>query len=171
MDELNDLDGPETSSEMLKVEYAPVMQAIYRSMRRFAQPGINRGVAEVADLIDRPANTLRHQFGPTCYDHAPTAYGLLQVIEALASREAVAEIAALADCTTIPRRVRAKDVGAPPEDAAAFAQFGELVVQRLAPTVRRLEAKGRLSVAERTQARDALFDIAAYAAHLASRVR
>lgn len=166
-----ELDGPQTHSELLKVEYDAVMRALYRSMKRFCTPGIQSGINELAVLVDRSHNSLRNQFGPTSYDHAPTVHTFLKVIEALASREAVAEIAALADCVTIPRSPKAKAVDAPEGDAAAFAALGYLVERKLHGTLARLEAGRQLSVVERTEARDALFDIVAFAAHLITRVR
>ncbi|MFT3758457.1 hypothetical protein [Thauera sp.] len=168
-----DLDGPTSHSERLKVEYAPVMRALYVCMQRFCAPGVESGVAEVADLIDRNESTLRNQFGPTRWDHAPTVHTFLQVIEALGpgARQAVAEIASLADCITISRSPRAVEVSAPRDLAQAFATFPPLVEAKLHDTIARLATGKPLSVAERTQARDVLFDVVAYAAFLISRVR
>ena len=169
----DDLDGPTSHSERLKVEYAPVMRALYVCMQRFCTPGVESGVAEVADLIDRNEATLRNQFGPTRYDHAPTVHAFLQVIEALVpcARQAVAEIASLADCITIPRSPKPSEVGASLDPAQAFVAFPPMVERRLRATLARLQAGKTLSVAERTEARDALFDLVAYAAYLISRVR
>ena len=171
VDEAHDIDGPQSHSERLKTEYAPVVAALYRSMRRFCTPGVRSGTGELADLLDISEHALRNQFGPTSYDHAPTVHRFLRVIEGTQSREAAHEIAALADCATIPRSIKAAAVGAPADDAQAFAAISSLVERRLRGTRARLEAGRPLSVAERTAARDALFDIVAYAAHLITRVR
>lgn len=164
-------DGPQSHSELLKVEYAPVMAALYRSIRRFCTPGVRSGTGELADLLEINEHALRNQFGPTSYDHAPTVHKFLRVLEAVQSREAAHEISALADCATIPRSIKAGSVGAPADDAQAFAALGGLVERRLRATRSRLDAGRPLSVPERTAARDALFDIVAYAAHLITRVR
>ena len=171
MTEIPQADGPITHSERLKVEYDFVMQALYRDMKRFCTPGVESGISEVAELIERSEHSLRNQFGPTCYDHAPTAYEFLHVIDAIKSREAVAAIAALADCTTIPRAPRAKEVGAPSDLAQAFAGFERVVDRELRATQARLQAGRTLTVSERTEAREALFNIAAYTAYLITRVR
>lgn len=165
-------DEPKLShSERLKIEFPAVMQSIYRAMKRFCTPGIQSGISELAELLERSEHSLRNQFGPSNFDHAPTVHAFLQVIETLQSREAVAEIAALAGCTTIPRSIKAKDVGAPSDDAEAFAALARLVDTRLRTTIAKLQAGGQLSVADRARARDALFDIAAFSAHLITRVR
>lgn len=163
--------GPQSHSELLKVDFAPVMEALHRAMKRFCTPGIHSGINELAVLLDRNAQSLRHQFGPTSYDHAPTVHAFLQVIETLQSREAVAEIAALAECVTIPRSPKAKAVGAPADDAEAFAALGAVVQRELRPTLARMQAGRRLSATERTEAREALFNVVAFAAHLITRVR
>lgn len=167
----DDLDGPTSHSELLKVEYEPVMRALHRAMKRFCTPGIQSGIAELAELLDRNANAMRHQFGPTCYDHAPTVHAFLQVIEALQPREVVHEIGALADCVTIPRSLKAKHVGAPKDDVEAFARLDVLVAERLAATKQRLASGRSLSSRERDEARAALFDLIAYTAHLLTRIR
>ncbi|THF61417.1 hypothetical protein E6C76_20260 [Pseudothauera nasutitermitis] len=166
-------DGALSHSERLKIEYAPVVRALYVCMQRFCTPGIESGVAEVAELIGRNEGTLRNQFGPSKYDHAPTVHAFLQVIEALGpgARPAVAEIADLAECVTIPRSPRAAQVGAPPGVGEAFFAFPPAVERSLHATIARLQAGKTLSVAERTEARDALFDLVAYAAYLITRVR
>ena len=166
-------DGALSHSERLKIEYAPVMRALHDCMARFCSPGIESGVAEVAELLDRNEGTMRNQFGPTKYDHAPTVHAFLLVIEALGpgARQAVAEIAALAECTTIPRSPRSAEVGAPADLATAFSSFPPMVDRDLRSTIARLQAGKVLSVTERTEARDALFDIVAYAAYLITRVR
>jgi len=170
MTEIND-EPTLSHSERLKIEFPAVMQATYRAMKRFCTPGIQSGISELAELLERSEHSLRNQFGPSNFDHAPTVHAFLQVIEVLQSREAVAEIAALAGCVTIPRSVRAKDVGAPDDDGEAFAAFGNLATHRLRATLGRLQSGRQLSVSERTQAREALFDIVAFAAHLITRVR
>lgn len=166
-------DGALSHSERLKIEYAPVMRALHNGMVRFCMPGIECGIAEVAELLDRNEGTMRNQFGPSKYDHAPTLHSFLQVIEALgpSARQAVAEIADLAGCITIPRSPRAAKVGAPSDVPAAFLAFPALVERKLQATLDRLQAGKPLSVAERTEAREALFDVVAYAAFLISRVR
>lgn len=164
-------DGPITHSERLKVEYDAVMQALYRDMKRFCTPGIESGISELAELLGRSEHSLRNQFGPTCYEHAPTVHAFLQVIETLKSREAIAAIAALADCTTIPRAPKAREVGAPSDLAQAFAGFERVVDRELRATQARLQAGRTLTVSERTEAREALFNIAAYTAYLITRVR
>lgn len=163
--------GPRTHSERLKVDYDQVMYAVFRAGRRFCTPGIRSGLPELADLLGRPVGSFTKQFCPTDYDHAPSTLALLQVIEALQSREAVAEIAALADCVTLPRSLKAAAVGAPADTAAAFAALPVLAEAALRNTVARLESGKPLSSTERTEARDALFDLAAYIAHLVTRVR
>lgn len=169
----DDLDGPSSHSERLKVEYAPVMRALYVCMQRFCAPGIESGVAEMAELVGRNEATLRNQFGPTRYDHAPTLHAFLQVIEALGpgARQAVAEVASLADCITIPRSPKSTEVGASRHPAHAFVAFPSMVERSLRSTIARLQSGKTLSVAERTEARDALFDLVAYAAYLITRVR
>lgn len=164
-------DLPLSYSERLKIDYASVVEALYRSMKRFCTPGIQSGISELAVLLERNEHSLRNQFGPGNYDHAPTVHALLQVIEATKSREAVAEIAALADSVTIPRSPKAKAVGAPAGVAEAFALLGPLVERELRPTLARLQVGRELSVSERTAAREALFNIAAFVAHLITRVR
>lgn len=173
MSQIHDKDGPSSHSERLKVEFAPVMRATYECMKRFCAPGIESGVAELAALTERNEATLRNQFGPTRYDHAPTLHGFLQVIEALGpgARQAVHEVGALADCVTVPRSPRAAEVGAPAGVTDAFAAFPPLVECNLRKTIARLQAGKQLTVFERTEAREALFDLVAYAAHLISRVR
>lgn len=171
MDAREEHDGPQTHSELLKVEYDSVMSALYHSMKRFCTPGINCGINELAVLLDRSHNSLRHQFGPTCYEHAPTVHMFLKVVETLKSREAVAAIAALADCITIPRSPDAREVGAPRDNAEAFEAFRSLIERELRPTQARLQGGRRLSVAERTEAREALFNVVAFAAHLITRLR
>lgn len=168
---MTDKDPDLSHSERLKIEFAPVMSALHRSMKRFCTPGIHSGISELAVLLDRKEHLLRHQFGPTSYDHAPTVHTFLHVIETLQSREAVAEIAALADCVTLPRKVNARSVGAPADDAAAFAAFSNLVGDALSKTQRHLDAQRPLTVSERVAAREALHTIVAYAAHLLTRVR
>lgn len=166
-------DGALSHSERLKIEFAPVMRATHECMARFCSPGIESGIAEVAELVERNEGTLRNQFGPTKYDHAPTLHGFLQVIEALGpgARQAVHEVGALADCVTVPRSPRAAEVGAPAGVTDAFAAFPPLVECNLRKTIARLQAGKQLTVFERTEAREALFDLVAYAAHLISRVR
>lgn len=164
-------DGPQTHSERLKVDYDQVMYALHRSAKRFSAPGVRSGVPELAVLLGRSENTLAKQLNPTDYDHAPTVHGFLQVLEVLQSREAVEEIAALAGCTTIPAAGRAEDVDAPADLAAAFADFIQLAARNLSKTVARLELRNRLTHAERAEARDALFGLVAYAAHLIHRIR
>lgn len=171
VEQVQNEDGPQSHSELLKVEYDAVMQALYRSMKRFCTPGIQSGISELAVLLGRSEHSMRNQFGPTCYDHAPTVHAFLQVLETLKSREAVAAIAALADCVTIPRSPRARDVGAPVDDAAAFAALGALVERELRTTQARLHVGQRLTVSEREEAREALFNIVSFAAHLITRVR
>ncbi|MCK9985669.1 MAG: hypothetical protein AzoDbin1_02141 [Azoarcus sp.] len=164
-------EGPQSHSELLKVEYDRVMIALYRCMKRFCTPGVQSGISELAVLLERSHYSLRNQFGPTAYDHAPTVHTFLKVIETLESREAVEEIAALAGCVTIPRSPKAKAVGAPDDDAAAFAALSQLVDRELRSTNARLQEGGRLAAPERDEARDALFNIVAYAAHLLTRLR
>jgi hypothetical protein len=167
----DDLDGPTSHSELLKVDYDRVMRALYREMTRFCTPGVQSGVAEVAALLDRNAHALRHQFGPTCYDHAPTVHAFLQVIEALRAREAVEAIAALADCTTIPRSPTAKAVKAPASDAAAFAELVKRARDiELTHPAFQPDRTQPLTQQQREQTRDALFDLIAYTAHLIARL-
>jgi hypothetical protein len=167
----DDLDGPTSHSELLKVEYEPVMRALHRAMKRFCKPGIQSGIAEVAELLGKSEHAMRHQFGPTCYDHAPTVHAFLQMIETLQPREVVHEIAALADCVTIPRKVSARHVGAPESDLEAFARLAHMASARVATTKRALEGGRPLNSRERDEAREVLFDLIAYTAHLLTRIR
>lgn len=166
-------DGALSHSERLKLEYAPLMRATYDCMGRFLRPGIQAGVAELADLIGRKPAVLRNQFAPTKFDHAPTLHTFFQVIEGLGpgARQAVAAVASLADCVTIPRSPRASEVGAPSDMAEALSKFEALVHKRLQSTHAHLQSGRPLSVNERTEAREALFDIVAYASNLITRVR
>ncbi|MDX9718175.1 MAG: hypothetical protein RBT67_12460 [Thauera sp.] len=164
-------DGPSTHSEKLKVEYDQVMYAIHRSAKRFCAPGIHSGVPELAVLLDRNFNTLESQLNPTNYDHAPTVHCFLQVVEALKSREAVEEIARLAGCHTLPVAPKARAVGAPDDLAEALRALPAVASIGLRATVARLEGGRPLSAAQRAEAREALFDLAAYVAHLIHRIR
>jgi len=164
-------DGPSTHSEKLKVEYDQVMYAIHRSAKRFCAPGIHSGVPELAVLLDRNFNTLESQLNPTNFDHAPTVHCFLQVIEALQSREAVEEIARLAGYRTLPKAPKARAVGAPDDLAEAMGVLPEVAAAGLRTTVARLQTGRPLSAADRAEARQALFDLSAYIAHLIDRVR
>lgn len=168
----DDLGGPQTHSERLKVDYARVMRALHRSMKSFASPGIHSGVPEVAELIGCSANSLTHQFSPTDYDHAPTTHRFLEVIQALGplAAPAVLEIAALADCVTIPRALRAHDVGAQPDNYMAFSYLTALSAIKLRPTLGRMQAGHTLTAAESAKPREALNNVIAYAAHLLTRL-
>lgn len=164
-------DGPTTHSEKLKVEYDQVMYAIHRAAKRFCAPGVRSGVPELAVLLDRSANTLESQLNPTNYDHAPTVHCLLQVIEALQSREAVEEIARLAGCHTLPSAPKARAVGAPDDLGEALRALPSVASIGLRATVARLQTGRPLSATERAEARQALFDLSAYVAHLIHRIR
>lgn len=164
-------DGPATHAEKLKVEYDQVMYAIHRAAKRFCAPGLRSGVPELAVLLDRNENTLEGQLNPTNYDHAPTVHCLLQVIEALQSREAVEEIARLAGCHTLPITLKARAVGAPDDLGEALRALPAVASIGLRATVARLQAGHPLAAAERAEARQALFDLSAYIAHLIHRIR
>lgn len=166
--------GPTTHAELLKVEYAGVMDELHRCAKRFGTPGVRSGIPELAVLIDRNAETLQHQLAPTDYEHAPTAHCLLQVLEALgpAAAPAVNEIAALADCITIPRSLKAQQVGAMPGDDWTALDFLPARAHYLIrPTSAKLKAGHKLSAAERAEIRTALHDVIAYAAHLLTRFK
>lgn len=169
----DDLDGPTSHSERLKVEYDRVVRALYQDMTRFCTPGVESGVAELADLLERNEHAMRHQFGPTCYDHAPTVHAFLQVLETLRSQAAVQEIARLADCVTIPRAPSAQAVGAPADDLPAFAALADRAraVEAAHPALATPQHPARpLTQRERTAVRDRLHDLIAYAAHLITRL-
>lgn len=155
----------------LKVEYAPVIEAVHRSMKRYAQPGIRRGMAEVAALLGVNEQVLRNQFGLTDYDHAPTLYRFLQVLEVMRSREAVAAIADLADCVTLPRSSRAAQRQVPKDLAGALEKLPRAANGAVASAVRRLRSGERLSADERGAVRDALLDVGALVSHLINRLR
>lgn len=155
----------------LKVRHAPVIEAVHRSMKRYAQPGIRRGMAEVAVLLGVNEQVLRNQFGPTDYDHAPTLYRFLQVLEVMQPREAVAAIADLADCVTLPRSSRATRRQVPHDLAGALEKLPPAADAAVASAVRRLRAGERLSFDERAAVRDALLDVGALVSHLINRLR
>lgn len=163
-----DIDGPTSHSELLKTEFDRVMVALYRAMRRFATPGIHSGIPELAALLDRNPESMQHQFSPTSYEHAPTVHAFLQVIETLKPRDAVQEIAALADSVTIPRSPRAQDVGAPADDAAAFSGLADKAVNVMVAAQDRARP---LTAEQREQVRERLLDLIAYAAHLLTRIK
>lgn len=163
------LDGPSSHSELLKVDYDRVMIALYRAMKRFGAPGINSGIPEYAALVNRNASSLHNQFGPTSYDHAPTVHAFLQAIETLKPRDAVQEIAALADCVTIPRSPRAQDVGASANEAQAWCDLANKAGQIVFSIP---QERGRpLTAEQREQVRERLLDLIAYAAHLLTRIK
>lgn len=166
-------DGPQTHSEKLKVEYDQVMYALHRCARAFCTPGIHSGIPELAVLLERNTNALAKQINPTDYDHAPTLHCFLQVIEGLGpgARPVVAEVGALADVVTIPRSPRAEEVGAPDDLLEAMSQLEPRVSRAMQRTIARLQGGKRLDAVERTEAREALYGIVAYAAHLISRIR
>lgn len=155
----DDLTGPSTHSERLKVEYDGVMIALHREMKRFHTPGIHSGLPEIAVLLDRNAETLAHQFNPTDYEHAPTLHCFLQVVETLKSRQAVEAIANLADCTTIPRKAggRARTTAAVATDLIErTAHVAQALIGEQGAT---LLNGGKLSQADRLELRDKLFDL------------
>lgn len=162
---------PEPAPELLKIEYADVMDAVYRSMRRYAQPGHQCGVAEVAALLGVKGQALRNQFGPTDYDHAPTLYRFLQVIDVMQPRDAVAAIADLADCVTLPRSAQATRRQVPHDLAGALEKLPPASDAAVADAVRRLRSGERLSADERAAVRDALLDVGALVSHLINRLR
>lgn len=164
-----DIDGPTSHSELLKTEFDRVMVALYRAMRRFATPGIHSGIPELAALLDRNPESMQHQFSPTSYEHAPTVHAFLQVIETLKPRDAVQELAALADCVTIPRSPRAEDVGAPDSEAQAWCELANRAGQIVFSIP---QDRGRpLTAEQREQTRERLLDLIAYAAHLLTRIK
>ncbi|HRQ59180.1 MAG TPA: hypothetical protein PLN31_17330 [Azoarcus taiwanensis] len=170
---IDDMGGPTSHSERLKVEYARVMQALYRDMTQFATPGVESGVAEVAELLERNEHAMRHQFGPTSYDHAPTVHAFLQVIETLKSQATVNEIARLADCVAIPRAPGAAAVRAPAGDDLAFAALQDraaAVVVDYRDAMVRTPTDRPLSQRHRTEVRERLYNLIAYAAHLLTRL-
>ncbi|MCK2095207.1 phage regulatory CII family protein [Thauera aromatica] len=170
MTQEDDLSGALSHSEKLKIDFAPVVRALYQDMTAFCTPGIQSGVAEVAELIGRSENSLRHQFGPTCYDHAPSVHLFLSVIEATAARHAVHEIARLAGCMAVPNPPSATSMRAPDRNDEAFLRLIAVAQCGIGPLLKRLGSDRPLSAAERAKARAALDDVIAYAAHLRGRV-
>lgn len=159
-----------THSERLKIDFAPVVNALYRDMTRFATPGTRNGVAELAVLLDRSENALRHQFGPTSYDHAPATAEFLRMIETLKSKATVIAIAALADCVAIPMAPKLRPFDAGDSDLVALQKLTRLAASELHLTIRALEDKGRLTAAEREQARAGLLTLITYAADALARL-
>lgn len=155
----------------LKVEHGPVMEAVHRSMKRYAQPGIRCGMAEVAALLGLNEQVLRNQFGPSDYDHAPTLYRFLQVVEVMRSRDAVAALADLADCVTLPRDAAQIRRQVPRDLAGALQKLPPAAEAAVADAVARLRSGERLSSDERAVVRDALLDVGALASHLINRLR
>lgn len=155
------------SSERLKTEFATVMEAVYRSMRKYAQPGKQRGVSEVAELLELNEQVMRNSFGPTNYENAPTLYRFLQVLELLKSRDAVASIADLADCVTLPRRP--SEVTLSRDLPSASGEVYAAVTDKLRVAAELL-GRVRCTVAQRAYAREQLMDAAAQIAALMSRL-
>lgn len=165
-----DADRPLSNSERLKIDYRNVMQCLYRDMKAFCTPGVQSGIAELSVTLEAPEKLLRNQFKPDEFDHAPPLHRFLQVVEALHSRATVQAIASLAECVTVPRSPKAAEVGAPAGQAEAFAALVPLVERELRATNARLQAGKTLGSVERDQARDALYNVVAYAAHLLTRI-
>lgn len=152
--------------ERLKIEYAHVMDAMYKAMTGFAPGGTWGGISELADLIGESSGVLRNTYGPTVYDHAPTLHGFLHVLETLKPHAVANEVARVADCVAIPVSPR---VPAPEDDAEALRMFIEEVVPKLLGLTLERTRAGRLSAGERQEAKVALCKVIAWASHLLPR--
>lgn len=112
-------EGFESSAEALKVRHRPIFLAMLRANR--AWPG---GVTEAFRVQSVSPTRALAAFAPDEYNKAP---GLLQFLDHIAyikPRQVVHEIAALADCLTVPsfssRAVHSSLQGAADDLAAAM---------------------------------------------------
>lgn len=90
-------DGYESNPEACKMRYRPVVLAFQAALR--AWPG---GATEGFKNMGVPPNAAHAAFAPDEYNKAPSALLLLDSIAYFKPRQVVHEIAALADCITVP---------------------------------------------------------------------
>lgn len=89
--------GFESSEEALKVKYRPLFLACQAALR-----GLPAGAADMFRVLDRRVHASLGQFSPSDYTHAPSLLLFLEVLEYTHSRRVAHELAALADCITVP---------------------------------------------------------------------
>ena len=145
--------SPISRSERLKVEFAPLVAAMHRSMTGFAPGGQWGGVAELAQLVDEPDSLLRNQYGPTVYDHAPTLHGFLSTYSLLKPLPVAMELCRLAGCMALPVSP-AVDLDS---DMPAAVGKAAAAMSSLEGITKTIGEGGRLDAEARAKARDAVF--------------
>lgn len=89
--------GFESAEEALKVKYRPLFLAIQATFR--AWPG---GAADMFRVLDHNVHGSLGRFGVANYTNSPSLLLFLQVLEYTRSRRIAHELAALANCITLP---------------------------------------------------------------------
>ena len=158
--------SPISRSEKLKVEFAPLVSAMHRAMTGFAPGGNWGGVAELSHLVDEPGALLRNQYGPSVYDHAPTLHGFLSIYSLLKPLPVAMELCRLADCIALPV---SPEVDLDTNMPAAVGNAA-LAMSTLTGVTQALSQGSRLDAEARSKARDAVFEVVAFASALLARI-
>ena len=133
----------------------------------FFAPGGNwGGVAELSHLVDEPGALLRNQYGPSVYDHAPTLHGFLSIYSLLKPLPVAMELCRLADCIALPV---SPEIDLDTNMPAAVGNAA-LAMSTLTGVTQALSQGSRLDAEARSKARDAVFEVVAFASALLARI-
>lgn len=86
-----------TTVEQAKTDYPWLFRSVHRALRRRHDGG-----TEIAKAINQDPTLFLNRFNPADYDHGPSLWLFLALIDYTKSREIVAAVAQLAGCVAVP---------------------------------------------------------------------